>query len=260
MLRLELGGQLRVEVLGLAGLTPEVFLRVADLHDLGVRELEGLEDLVLGDLLGAGLDHRQRVSRADDDQVERALLLDDLQRGVEDELAVDAADADGADRAQEGQRRHHQRGRGPVDAENVVRGDEVGRQGRADDVHLVLVARRPEGPDRAVDHARGQDCALGRPAFALEETAGDLPGGIHALFDVDGEREEVGALAGLHLPLGGRQDHRVPGAHEHGAVRLLGELPGLERHFLLADGHGDRRESFSRGSHRSSTRSWKVEV
>ena len=58
----------------------------------------------------------------------------------------------------------------------------------------------------------------------------------------------------------GRRDHRVPGTHEHGAVRLLGELPGLERHFLLADGDGDRRESFSRGSHRSSTRSWKVEV
>ena len=76
VLRLELGGELGVEVLRLACLAPEILLRLADLDDLGVRELEGLEDLVLRDLVGAGLDHRQRVLRADDDQVERALLLD----------------------------------------------------------------------------------------------------------------------------------------------------------------------------------------
>ena len=237
MLGLELGRQIGIEVLRLAGLPAEILLRIADLHDLGVRELEGLEDLVLGDLVRAGLDHRQGVLRADDDQVERALLLDDGQRRVDDELAVDASDPNGADRAQEGQRRDHQRGRGPVDAEDVVRGDEVRRQRRADDVHLVLVALRPERPDRAVDHARRQDRALGGPSFALEEAAGDLPGRVHALLDVHGEREEVRAFAALHPPHGGRQDHRLACADDDGAVRLLRELAALEGHLLLAYGH-----------------------
>ena len=78
MLLLDLGGQLRVEPLLLADLAAQVFLRLADLHDLAVCELEGLEHRRLGHLVGAGLDHRQRVLAADDDQVERALLA--LQR------------------------------------------------------------------------------------------------------------------------------------------------------------------------------------
>ena len=52
----------------------------------------------LGQELGAGLDHHDRVARAGDDQVE--LRLGELAVGrVDHELAADAADADGADRA-----------------------------------------------------------------------------------------------------------------------------------------------------------------
>jgi hypothetical protein len=68
--RLELGGEVRVEPLRLAGLTLEILLRLADALDLAVRDLERLEEHVLGHLVGAGLDHRQAVLRADDDQVE----------------------------------------------------------------------------------------------------------------------------------------------------------------------------------------------
>ena len=71
---LELGRQLRVEPLGLAGLAAQVVLRVAELANLGVRELERLEQHVLGHLVGARLDHRQRVAGADDDEVETRLL------------------------------------------------------------------------------------------------------------------------------------------------------------------------------------------
>ena len=93
---LELGGQLGVEPLHLADLAAQVLLRLAELADLLVRDVERLEEDVLGHLFGAGLDHRQAVLRADDDQVERRLLEVLLVRRVEDELAVDAADADGA--------------------------------------------------------------------------------------------------------------------------------------------------------------------
>ena len=108
-------------------------------------------------------------------------------------------------------------------------GDQVGREHGADDLHLVAEALRPERPDRAVDHARGQDRALGRAALALEEAAGDLPGGVHPLLDVDREREEVRALARLRAALRGREDHRVAGADDDCAVGLLGELARLER-------------------------------
>ena len=41
---LELGGEVEVEPLRLAGLAAQLFLRLAQLHDLGVRELERLEE------------------------------------------------------------------------------------------------------------------------------------------------------------------------------------------------------------------------
>ena len=89
---------------------------------------------------------------------------------------------------------------------------------------------------RAVRIARSRGAAL-----ALEEAAGDLPGGVHALLDVDGEREEVRALARLHPPLRRREHHRLAGADDDGAVGLLGELARLEADLLVTDGHRDRR-------------------
>ena len=179
----------------------------------------------------------------------RSDVLDLGERRVDDELAVDQADADGADRAEERQRRDHQRRRGAVDAEDVVRRDEVGRKRGADDLHLVPEALRPERPDRAVDHPRGQDRLLGRASLALEEAAGDLPGRVHPLLDVDGEREEVRALAGLGAARRGGEDHRVAAPHDDGAVGLLGELAGLHRDFPVADGHRDRRRVWCDRAH-----------
>ena len=87
---------------------------LAELLDLRVREVEGLEELVLGHLVRAGLDHRQAFLRPDDDQVELG-GLDVGERRVDDELAVEHADPDGAHGAEERQRRDHQRRRGAVD-------------------------------------------------------------------------------------------------------------------------------------------------
>ena len=217
-----------------------------------MRQLERLEELRLRDLLRAGLDHRQAVLRADDDQVEGA-LLHLLQRRVDGPLVALPADPDGSHRADERQRRDHQRGRGAVEAEDVVRRDHVRREDGADHLHLVLVALRPERPDRAVDHPRRQDRPLRGAPLALEEAAGDLARGVHPLFDVDGEREEVGALAGLHPALGRRQHHRVAGAHDHGAVGLLGQLPRLERNLLPADLDRDSGRALYCDAHLSST-------
>ena len=66
--------------------------------DRRVRVLERLDDLLLGDFLGARFDHHDRVLGAGDDQVERAALAL-LEGRIDDELAVDQADADAGDRA-----------------------------------------------------------------------------------------------------------------------------------------------------------------
>ena len=107
---------------GLPTCGAQILDRVADAPDLAVRELERLEHDVLGDLVRPGLDHRQRVAGADDDQVEVGLLVACwMSVGLSDELAVDAPDAHCADRAEERQRRDRKRRRGAVDAEDVVR-------------------------------------------------------------------------------------------------------------------------------------------
>jgi hypothetical protein len=119
-----------------------------------------------------------------------------------------------------------------------VRGDQVRGEHRRDALHLVAVALRPERPDRAVDHARGQDRALGGPPLALEETAGDLPGSVHPLFHVEGEREEVRAFAAFGAALSRGQDHGVAGADDDCAVSLLRELARLEGDLLATDLEG----------------------
>ena len=80
----------------LAGLLLQLALRLADALDLAVGDVERVEDLGLGDLVGAGLDHEDGLLGARDDQVERA-LEQGLLVGVDDEAALLVlADAHGA--------------------------------------------------------------------------------------------------------------------------------------------------------------------
>jgi hypothetical protein len=66
---------------------------------------------------------------------------------------------------------------------------------------------------------------------------------------VDGEREEVRPLARLGAPLGGGEHHRLAGADDDGAVRLLRELAGLEADLLVPDLDGDLRPALGRDTH-----------
>ena len=54
----------------LAGLLLQLLHRGRQLLDLGVGDVERVEDLLLGDAVGAGLDHQDRLIGAGDDQVE----------------------------------------------------------------------------------------------------------------------------------------------------------------------------------------------
>ena len=80
---------------------------------------------------------------------------------------------------------------------------------------------------------------LAGAALALEERAGDLPGGVHALLDVHRQREEVDVAQAARD--GGREDHRVALADDDGAGGLLGHPAGLKRDLATRDLHGDPR-------------------
>ena len=64
----------------------------------------------------------------------------------------------------------------------------------ADDVDLVAEAVGEARAQRTVDEAAGEDGLVAGLALTAEERAGDLARGVHALFDVDGEGEEVDAV------------------------------------------------------------------
>ena len=104
----------------------------------------------------------------------------------------------------------------------------ISRQHGGDHLNVVSEALWEQRSDRTVDQARCQDRALTRPSFPLEETAGDLPGGVHALLDVDGEREEVDPLP--RLAAGGSGGQHLGAAHggNYRPVGLQRQLAGVE--------------------------------
>jgi hypothetical protein len=84
--------------LGLADGLLQLELEVDERLEGAVAEQDGLGHHGLGQDLGPGLDHHDRLARAGDDEVE--VGLGQLgHRGVDHELAVDPADAHGADRS-----------------------------------------------------------------------------------------------------------------------------------------------------------------
>ena len=189
-------------------------------------EQDGLGHHVLGQELGAGLDHHDRVAGAGHDQVELGVGQLGVGR-VDHELAVDPTDAHGADRALERDLADGQRGRGGDRAEDVGVVLLVGREDRDDQLDVVLVALREERPDRPVGQAGRQDGGLGRARLALDEAAGDLAGRVHPLLEIDGEREEVEARPGLR-PVGGPEDQGVAVTDGDGAAGQASEPAGLD--------------------------------
>ena len=221
-------------LLRLPGRGDELLLEVDRLLELRVAVGDGIGHHVLGQDLRASLDHHHRFTRAGDDEVELALVELAVGR-VGDELATDAADAHAADRAHERDLAHAQRGRRPVQGDDVGVVLLVGREDRQDDLDVVVVALREERADRPVGEAHRQDGRLRWARLALDEAARDLAGGIHSLLVVDGEREEVRALARILAGDGCRQDDRVSVTENDGAIGLLGELAGLHAEDLAAD-------------------------
>ena len=229
-----LGHQLALEDDGLAD--PRLGgLQAVGQHLLG--HLRGALLVVLEGTLGAaGLHHHDgdlgvvvvTQGPSGHHQLEGRLLAL-LEGRVRDPLPVEVVGhPDRPDGAVEGDAREQQGGRGGVDGQDVVRVDLVGAEDGAHHVDLVPEPLGERGPQRAVDQPAGQDGLVGGLALPAEERAGDLPGGVGPLLDVDGEREEVGALPDRAGGGGRRQQDGVADAADHRPVGQLGQLPGFE--------------------------------
>ena len=133
---------------------------------------------------------------------------------------------------------HHQRGAGAVHREDVVGDHVVDRHRDRDQLGLTPPALGEERAQRAVDHASGERALLAGATLALEEAAGDLARGVHALLDIHRQREEVD-VAKVACGGGARGPLRLAGLDDHGAARLLGVLSGLEGDLGAADLNGD---------------------
>ncbi len=202
-----------------------------DLH-LIVSEDHRAQHHFLVQALGLGLDHENAFGRARDHEIE--LRLGELRRRrIQQVLAVAISDARRADRAQERHAGNRER-RGRTDQRGDVRIHfRIDGEHRGDDLHVVGEALRKQWANRAVDQTGGERLFLGGTAFALEEAAGDAACGVGLFLIIDREREEVPARRGFLQTHRGHEHHRFAHRHEHRAVGLSRELPGLDRYGVL---------------------------
>ena len=159
-------------------------------------EISSAPHVLLGDLLGAGLEHGDEALGATELEVEVGVVAL-LVGGVHDELVgvTVAADAHAGERALKGHATHGEGRGGRHDADGVDGVHLVGHKGGGHDLDLVAEAGREGRAQRTVDHAGREGGLLGGARLALEIAAGDATHGVHLLDEVDRQREEVVVLA-----------------------------------------------------------------
>ena len=205
-----------------------------DVHVGLVGQLDALHEDVFLDLVGLGLDHDDLfVGRGDGHEALAGVAL--VLRGVDDILAVQIADVGRRGRAVPGNvgvRDDERRANGGDDLDGVVivlREDGVGQN---DVVAELLVEQRAH---RAVDQTGDQNTAVRGFALAAIKGAGDAADGIHALFDLDGQREVVDAGLGQRGRDGRDEHDGVAVAADGLCVAELCDLAGLDRKGTAAD-------------------------
>ena len=222
---------------GLAEHAAKFVLGVDDFDDFGVAEFHGGEEVGFGDLFGAAFHHEEAVAQAGVDEVEVAFFALGLS-GVDDELAVDAADADATDGTHEGNVGDVKRGGGGVDGENVGLVHAVGGEEHDVDLHIIEVAVGEEGTDGAVGDARAENFFFAGALFALEITAGETAGRVILLAVFDLKRKIVDAFARRVGVRGGRENHGFAERDGGRARGLHGEQAGFDGEGLSADVDG----------------------
>ena len=138
---------------------------------------------------------------------------------------ADAHRADGAEERNVGKRESAGRA---VDAENVGIIIRIGGEHEGDDLSLALEALGEHRTHRAVDLSAGEHFTLAHAAFALDEAAGKASTRVGVFAVIDGEGEEINALARIGVGGGGGEDDVFADADHGRAVGLLGQFSGFE--------------------------------
>ena len=201
----------------LAGFGSQFLDGLDDGLELIVGEQHGAQHLVFGELFGFRFNHQHGGFGTGDNHVQarsRQLLVRWVQQVAG---AFVEGNACRANRAFEWNAGDGQGRRGTDHRGDIGVGLLAGGNHGADDLHFVHEPFREQRTDRTVDQARGQGFFLGRTAFTLEETTGDLAGSVGFFLVVNRQREE--ALAWISL-LG--TDH----GHQHGDVVVDGDQHG----------------------------------
>ena len=215
----------------LAALLLELIDHVADFHDGLMAQADRFEGHLLGNLQRTRLDHVDRISMARDHHVQVGVFHLRL-RGVDDQFAIDSADANGAQRI--GRRKRgdgHGGGRGD-NSQHVRIVFLVHRKHRRLNQHLVLECFGEQRTQRAVGHPHGEDFFLRRSPLTLEKPARKLAGGVELLAVVHGQRKKVDSRPGRAGDHGG-QNHRFPIGHNDRTGGLLGDLARLNGERLV---------------------------
>ena len=152
-------------------------------------------------------------------------------------LLVDERHTHATDRAGERQAGDLCGRRRCVDGHDVVEICRVEAQNRDDDLDLVAEPVDERGAQWPVDQSAGENRVRGRSTFAAEERSRDTSRGVHALFHIDRQREEVESFARAFTGRGGREEHGVfVEVSRDSTGCLLREAAGLETDAALAVG------------------------
>ena len=204
-------------------LVEEAELEFDDFLDFFMGEHDGIQDLFFRDFVSAAFNHEDGVFRTGDDDVHIALFA--LGDGrVDDELAIDAADADTGNRAGKGNVGHAQRYGGTDhsgDFRSVVM---VYAEIISHDVDVMTVCLREERTDRTVDETGEEGCRFRRFAFAFDEAARNLADGVHLFFIIDGEREKVCVFTRFFRARSRDENGRVAITDQCGTAGLLSQF------------------------------------
>ena len=156
----------------------------------------GVEHGVVVDLVTAGLDHSHQIAGGSHGQIQ-IVMGALLQSGVDDDLAVYQTHIYTADGAVP---------RNVGDGNGSGHADHGGDLRRAIRIHahygshnayIVAHILGEQGTNGAVNAAGGEDGLLGRTSLTALERTGDPTHGIHLLFIIHAQGEEIHALAGF---------------------------------------------------------------
>ena len=185
-----------------------------------------LKDNLLRQLIGTSLNHHYRITGPGNSQVQVGSLTL-LHSRVDDKLTINTAYPDTSYRAKERNIRNSQ-GTGSTNHSSNLRCIVVlyGKDG-SHNLHIVSIALREQRTDRTVNQAAAQNSRLARTSLSLYKTARNLADSVHLLLIVNGQREEVNALARLLRSGSSNQNNGLTITNQSSTICLLCHLAGL---------------------------------